>query len=80
MNDASFICAICQQERENRWLKSGRNRHIAPLCWSCEESYRARVTAGSFMDRRKASQIFALSEALCGKAHALKWEAQYGRA
>ena len=80
MAEDSFTCVICQRQRENRWVRDGRNRHVAPVCWSCEESYRARVTTGNFMDRRKASQIFALSEALLGKAHLIKWEAEHGQA
>ncbi len=79
MSDDLFTCVICQRECKNRWRRGGRDRHIAPVCRTCEEGSRPTLTAGTFMDRRKLSQIRALSEALLSCASIKQWEQRHGR-
>ncbi len=76
-----FVCAICEREIRDWTGRNGRDRHVAPVCRLCEDRWAGAVPkAGAFMDRRKAAQVSALANALNGKAHALDWEARYGRA
>lgn len=68
---------------------SGRDRNVPPLCKQCEHgvgkvcglnsSRRSipQIYHGSFMDRRIASQIAALAEALDVEANRIIWSKQY---
>jgi len=82
MASEPFVCAICEREIEMRWNTHGPDRVVPPVCRYCESHYgsRTKLTAGSFMDRRKAKQIGALAEALSGKAHCMQWSQRHGRA
>jgi hypothetical protein len=70
---------------------SGRDRNVPPLCKRCEHgmgkttgyntSARSipHIGHGSFMDRRVASQIAALTEALEVEANQVIWKEHYAK-
>jgi hypothetical protein len=75
-----FDCAICERPVVDYPFRNGRDRHLAPVCRSCEGHYSDRVpNAGAFMDRRKAAHLSALANALLGAASCREWEMRYGR-
>lgn len=75
-----FTCAICERDVTDYDFRSGRDRQLAPLCRYCEGHYSDRApTVGAFMDRRKATHISALANALSGEAHAKQWMMTHGR-
>lgn len=81
MFERLFDCAICRREIVDYRTRNGRDRHIAPVCRSCEGYHSdSAPKAGAFMDRRKATQLSALSNALLGEASCKQWENKYGRA
>lgn len=81
MMEHLFDCAICERPVIDYDCRKGKDRQLPPICRGCERSYSDRSpTAGAFMDRRKATQISALAEALNCAAHALEWRVRYGRA
>jgi hypothetical protein len=74
--DFLFVCAICESEIRDFPNRNGRDRHLSPVCRYCEGFWTERVgkpSGGSFMDRRKAMHILALSEALHSKARSIEW-------
>lgn len=74
-----FDCVICEREICDYDFRNGRERHVAPVCLMCERHYSDRgPQAGSFMDRRLACQVSALSNMLLSKANCLDWERRYG--
>jgi len=74
-----FTCVICERDVVDYAIRNGRDKHLAPLCRSCEHHYGDRSpTAGAFMDRRLAVQVAALANALCNKAHCIEWGRRYG--
>lgn len=76
-----FSCVICQREIHDYPRRNGRDRHIEPVCRSCEYYQSDRVPkVGAFMDRRRAAQLSALANALLGEVHSRQWEMRYGRA
>jgi hypothetical protein len=80
-HDFLFLCVICESEVRDYPHRNGRDRHLSPICRYCEGFWTQRVgkpSGGSFMDRRKSMQIFALAEALHSKAAAIQWGAQHG--
>lgn len=89
-NTLLFVCAICEREIRDYPFRNGRDRHLPPLCRGCESTHTyswngrsrelARITDGSPMDRRKAKQVFALSDALHSEAATLNWKDNHGRA
>jgi len=75
-----FRCAICEREVRDYPNRIGRDRHLEPLCLYCEGEWtkgKGKIHVGTFMDRRKAMQIHALSEALISKAYMMQWEARH---
>lgn len=75
-----FRCAICDRDIRDYPGRNGRDRHLKPICLSCEHRWTERVgkpAGGSFMDRRKAMQIVALVEALHSSAASIKWSSSY---
>lgn len=85
-----FRCTICQHTASNRWNHSPRDYERPPICKSCESitgyswtggaRQRTKLTGGSPRDRREASRIAALADALSHEASRMKWSAQHGRA
>lgn len=76
-----FDCVICERQVVDYPDRNGRDRHIAPICRSCESHYSERAPeSGAFMDRRNAKRLSAIAEALCGTAHRMEWGFRYGRA
>lgn len=78
-----FRCAICDREIWDCSGRNGRDRHLSPVCRSCEHHWTERVgkpSGGAFMDRRKAMQVTALAEALHSEAASLRWSSEHGRA
>lgn len=68
-----------------RWNQRGPSERIPPVCNYCELTYGARTrgarpgTRGAFRDRRLATQVMALAEALECEARQSIWRHQYGR-
>ncbi len=82
-NTLLFVCAICEREVRDYAFRVGRDRHLAPVCKLCEHMWTegtGRPKDGSMMDRRKAMQIIALSNALHNSAALREYEAKHGRA
>lgn len=76
-----FDCAICERSVTDYADRNGRDRHIAPICRSCEGHYSDRgPAAGAFMDRRIACRLSAIANALHGTASSIEWGHRYGRA
>lgn len=74
MMEHLFTCIVCGRDVSDYRHRNGRDRHIAPLCRGCESYYGDRSPqAGAFMDRRIATRVSALANALCGEAHAKQW-------
>ena len=78
-----FECVTCERWVDRRWwsARDGR-RVIPPMCAYCEAGYAKGVGQpkfGSFMDRRNALRVAALSEALHGTASSIEWRTKYGR-
>lgn len=81
--DLLFVCAVCGRDVKDYRGRKGPDAQIAPVCRYCERSYTERVgkpKTGAFMDRRKAMQVMALSEALHSQARQIEWSAKYDRA
>lgn len=75
-----FDCVICNREIVDYTFRSGRDRHIEPICRVCERSYSDKgPNAGAFMDRRMACRLSAIANALQGTAGSMDWERRYGR-
>lgn len=78
-----FTCVACQQVIDCRWNPRGTGRQIPPLCCTCERvsgydwagrtRYRANIGVGSFMDRRNATRILALSDEIAAAANRIQW-------
>lgn len=78
-----FHCAICEREIRDFPNRNGRDRHLEPLCRMCEHTWTegtGHPNDGAMMDRRKALQVLALSNALHNAVAVIKWSASYGRA
>lgn len=78
-----FRCAICQRDIRDCPDRNGRDRHLSPICRGRERVWSERIgkpTAGAMMDRRKAMQVVALSEALRSEAAAIEWRHKYAGA
>lgn len=76
-----FQCAICNREVRDWPNRSGRDKHLNPLCRGCEHRYSERTGRprhGAMLDRRKAMQLLALADALHGEAASQKWNRQHG--
>jgi hypothetical protein len=70
-----FFCSICNRDVFDFASRNGRDRHIPPVCRSCERHYGERSpSSGAFMDRRLAVQVSALANALAGIASCMEWE------
>lgn len=75
-----FCCAICGRNVVDYDSRNGRDRHIDPVCRSCERHYGGPPPqVGAFMDRRKAVLVSALGNALGGIARCKEWERRYER-
>lgn len=88
MSGETFDCIVCGATVATH---SGRyfNRpdHVAPLCGACERvkgyawngsrMYRSTPMAGAYMDRRKATQILALADAIDHEARLQQWSANH---
>jgi hypothetical protein len=77
-----FDCVICQREvvDYDNTVRNGRDRHLSPICKSCEGHYSDKPpTHGAFMDRRVAKRLSAIANALRGTAGCMEFEARYGR-
>jgi hypothetical protein len=80
MIERLFCCVVCQRDINDYPWRNGRDRHIAPICNSCERGDGDRKPhAGAFMDRRMALRGSALANALSQEAHAMQWRSDYGR-
>ena len=76
-----FRCAICEREVRDFPDRSGRDRHVEPLCLMCERHWTERTGKpkdGSFMDRRKAMHVLALANALHNTASIKQWNCAHG--
>jgi hypothetical protein len=76
-----FVCAICEREVRDYPNRRGPDRSLDPVCRYCEKYWTERVgkpAFGSFMDRRRAMQVSALSEALHTKARHKQWSSSHG--
>lgn len=76
-----FNCAICEREIRDYPHRSGRDRHLEPICLRCEREWTERTGKpkdGALMDRRKALQILALSNSLCNAANIIDWNRKHG--
>lgn len=61
----AFDCVICLRHVDNRWPGARQTQALKPICRYCEQKWSARApTVGAFRDRRVASQISALANAL----------------
>ncbi len=72
-----FTCVICQREATVEWW-GGRYKDMAPVCRFCErECGDTPPKHGAFRDRRIATQISALANALnheaYRQAHPMRW-------
>lgn len=78
-NTLLFRCACCGHDVRDHPDRTGRDRHLAPVCRGCERAAPS-INAGAFADRRKIAQIHALSTRLDGEARAREWSAKYASA
>lgn len=78
-----FQCAICERDIRDFPDRKGRDRHLEPVCRMCERMWTegtGKPKDGAMMDRRKALQVLALSNALHNVAAVAQWSASHGRA
>lgn len=76
-----FDCVVCERDVVDYDSRSGRDRHIEPICRFCERHYSDRAPiAGAFMDRRLACRLSAIANALQGATSSIEWGRRYGRA
>lgn len=67
---ADFECVICQRHVDMRWYRTRNPNDISPVCRGCERSYGATPPKqGAFRDRRIATQISAIANALDHEAY-----------
>lgn len=90
IDQADFVCAICQQpQRASRYWFRPKEKPMAPICNSCENpryysgygmrSGRKKVSGGTFMDSRMANRLWQIADALSGESHQMKWSEKHGR-
>lgn len=89
---AGWHCAICARDMsKDDWNpRYGPGKEVPPICCICERvsgydwagrpRYRTKPTGGSFMDRRNATRILALAEALATTATQIEWSKKHGYA
>lgn len=80
MTAPSFTCTVCQRDVSMRWwVRRDAWSHQAPLCIVCERGYGVKKMPpfGTFRDRRMASQILALSNALESEARRSSFFPEY---
>lgn len=78
-----FNCAICQRDIRDYPRRNGRDRHVEPICRTCESHWTGGIGKpkdGAMMDRRKVLHILALSNALGNTAHIMDWNGKHGYA
>lgn len=77
-----FHCAICERDVRDYPDRKGPDRQIAPICRYCEREWTehtGKPEGGTFMDRRKALRVCALSNALRNTASLIEWRQIHAR-
>jgi hypothetical protein len=82
MGTLRFKCVVCEETKVySFWRGDDRFRALPPICGWCENSLKGpRPTAGAFHDRRLATRLFAMAEALYIEALRMEWSRAYGKA